>query len=207
MSPSSENRSRVIPAKPVRSALLVVLFVVGLYVIEFYDAFFLGQALNREGIFPRQVDGLDGILWAPLLHGDFAHLGANTVPLLVLGWLVMAGGLGQFVGVTATIWLLGGLGTWLIGFPAPHIGASGLVFGWMVFLLMRGFFARSVGQIVVAIVLFLYWGGILWGVLPGQPGVSWEGHLFGALAGALAAYMIGRQVRDADPWRPGRLSG
>ena len=197
----------MIPAKPVRSAVFVLLFVAALYVIEFVDATVYQQTLNNEGIWPRRVDGLDGIIWAPLLHGDFAHLGANTLPLLVLGWLVLAGGIAQFVGVTATIWLLGGVGTWLVGVPGSHLGASGLIFGWMVFLLMRGFFARSVGQIVVAIVLFLYWGGMLWGVLPGQPGVSWEGHLFGALAGALAAYVVGKQVRNVDPWRPGRLSG
>ena len=98
--------------------------------------------------------------------------------------------------VTATIWLLGGLGVWLLG-PADtnHIGASGLIFGWLVFLLARGFFARSGRQIVLAAVLFLIWGGVLWGVLPGDPGVSWQGHLFGALAGLLAARLVGRADR------------
>lgn len=85
-----------------------------------------------------------------------------------------------------------GLGTWLFGSPGLHLGASGLVFGWMVFLLVRGFFVRSLGQILVAAALFLYWGGMLWGVLPGQPGVSWEGHLFGALGGLLAAWLVAR---------------
>ena len=109
------------------------------------------------------------MLFAPLLHGGWAHLMANTVPFLVFGFLAMAGGIRQFVVVTATIWLLGGLGVWLLG-PADtnHIGASGLIFGWLVFLLARGFYARSAAQIVLAVGLFLIWGGVLWGVLPGD---------------------------------------
>ena len=122
------------------------------------------------------------------------------MPFLVFGFLAMAGGIRQFVAVTATIWLLGGLGVWLLG-PADtnHIGASGLIFGWLVFLLARGFYTRSAAQIVLAVVLFLIWGGVLWGVLPGDPGISWQGHLFGALAGLLAARLSGRADRPARP--------
>src|SRR5262249_43650141 len=91
--------------------------------------------------------------------------------------------------VTATVWLVGGLGTWLVAEGGTHIGASILVFGWLMFLLARGFFTRSVGQILLAVVLFVIWGGVLWGVLPGTPGISWGGHLFGAWGGLLAAGM------------------
>ncbi|MGH3991793.1 MAG: rhomboid family intramembrane serine protease, partial [Pseudonocardiaceae bacterium] len=135
-------------------------------------------------------DGLDGVLWAPLLHAGWPHLAANTVPVLVLGFLALAGGVTQFVMVTGTVWIVGGLGTWLIAGGGTHIGASILIFGWMVFLLVRGFYARSAGQITLAGMLFLLWGGMLWGVLTGMPGVSWEGHLFGALGGLLAARFV-----------------
>ena len=167
-------------------------FVALLYGIELVNDLDPAAHLTDYGILPRRVDGLDGVLWAPLLHANWPHLMANTVPILVLGWLAMSGGVKQFLGVTAMIWLIGGLGTWLVGAESYHIGASGLAFGWMVFLLARGFFNGSMAQIWVALVLFFYWGGMLMGVLPGQQGISWEGHLFGALAGLLAAWLVSR---------------
>lgn len=173
----------------------MVTFVALLYAIELYNVLVPQDHLDDNGILPRTIDGLDGILWAPLLHGSWDHLIGNTIPVLVLGWLAMSGGIKQFLGVTATIWLLGGLGTWFVGAESYHIGASGLAFGWMVFLLARGFFTGSFAQIGVALFLFFYWGGMLLGVLPGQQGISWEGHLFGALAGLLAAWMVSRRGR------------
>lgn len=174
--------------------MIIAAFTGVLYLTEAVDTVLQG-ALDAEGIRPRQLDALDGVLWAPLLHGGWQHLVANTVPVLVLGFFALAGGIGQFVAVTATIWLVGGLGTWLIGSPGVHLGASGLIFGWLVFLLVRGFFARSLTQILLAVVLFAFWGGVLWGVLPGTPGVSWEGHLFGAVGGLIAARLIARADR------------
>jgi len=108
----------------------------------------------------------------------------------------MAGGIAQWFAVTATIWVLSGVGVWLVG-PSntSTIGASGLIFGWLVFLLVRGFFARSLRQIALAVVLFAIWGGVLLGVLPGAPEVSWQGHLFGALAGLLCAALVAKADR------------
>ena len=187
----------MLPRAPIRSALFMLVLTAGLYVIEVVDIV-SGGALDRNyGIEPLQVDGLDGVVFAPLLHGNWAHLIGNTVPFLVLGFLAMAGGIRQFVVVTATIWLLGGLGVWLTGGNGIHIGASGLIFGWPVFLLTRGFFARSGLQILLAVGLFFVWGGILFGVLPGQPGISWQAHLFGALAGLLAARLVAGADRRA----------
>jgi membrane associated rhomboid family serine protease len=161
-----------------------------LWVVEFYDQV-TGEQLDRDGIVPRTAAGLEGIAWAPLLHGGWPHLIANTLPFLVFGFLVLANGIGRFVLVTGMVWVLGGLGVWL---TAPDgsvtIGMSGVIFGWLTYLLVRGFFARSGTQIVLAVVLFLLWGGVLLGVLPGQPGVSWQGHLFGALAGVFAAWLV-----------------
>ncbi len=174
--------------------MIIAAFTGVLYLTEALDTL-LGGTLDAEGIWPRSLDGLDGVLWAPLLHGDWEHLAANTVPVLVLGFFALAGGIGQFVAVTATIWLVGGLGTWLTGSPGVHLGASVLVFGWLVFLLARGFFARSPAQILLAVVLFGVWGSVLWGVLPGEVGISWEGHLFGAIGGLLAAQLVTRAHR------------
>jgi membrane associated rhomboid family serine protease len=205
--PAAPRRlNRVLPARPVSAALTMLVFTAALYVIEVLDLA-SGGMLDREGgIASRSVDGLDGILFSPLLHGDWGHLWANTVPFLVLGFLAMAGGIGQFVMVTATIWLLGGAAVWLFGPDLPYytIGASGVIFGWLTFLLVRGFFARSLKQIVLALVLFLIWGGVLWGVLPTDAHVSWQAHLFGALAGVLAAWMVARADRGRASAATGR---
>ena len=189
--------SRVLPVRPLRAAVLIGAFTALLYVIEAVDQFAFDGTLDADGIVPRRLDGLDGILWSPLLHHGWGHLVANTLPFLVFGFLVLAGGLGQFVAVTAVVWLLGGFLTWLTG-SGLTVGASGVIFGWLAFLLVRGFFARSVPQILLAAVLFVLYGGVLWGVLPSAPDVSWQAHLFGALAGVLAA----RLVASAD--RPRR---
>ncbi len=176
-------------------------FLALLWVIEAVDQFVFGGSLDQDGIVARQVDGLDGILWAPLLHAGWAHLIANSLPFFVLGFLVLAGGLGQFVAVTALVWLLGGFLTWLTGFGVT-VGASGVIFGWLAFLLFRGLFARSGRQIALAVVLLLLYGGVLWGVLPGTPGVSWQAHLFGALSGVLAARLVAsadRRSRSGNP--------
>ena len=132
-------------------------------------------------------------------HG-WQHLAANTVPVLLLGFFALAGGVGQFVAVTATIWLIGGVGAWLTGSDDVHLGASILIFGWLMFLLARSFFARSAAGILLAVALFVFWGGMLRGVLPGAVGISWQGHLFGTLDGLIAAPLGAR----ADQPRIGR---
>lgn len=178
-------------------------FVGVLWVAEIVDTV-LGNRLDAEGIRPGSTDGLSGVLVAPLLHGGFGHLVANSVPLLVLGYLILLSGVPRWVVVTAIVWLVGGLGTWLVAPPGTiHLGASGLVFGWLTYLIARGFFTGRPGQILVGVVVFLFYGGALLGVLPGQPGISWQGHLFGAVGGLLAAWWLaggderGSRVRPA----------
>ena len=182
-------------SRPLVAAQVIVGFVALLYLVELVDTLDRNR-LDGYGIRPREVDGLDGIVFAPLLHHGWAHLAANTVPLLVFGFLILLAGVARWAAVTAIVWLVGGAGTWLTGQPhSLHLGASVLAFGWLVYLLLRGVFARDASQVALgAILLFLY-GGILYGVLPGQPGVSWQGHLFGALGGALAAYRFGATDR------------
>jgi membrane associated rhomboid family serine protease len=181
----------------------IVSFVALLYVIEAIDQV-SGSRLEQDGIRPLETDGLWGILWAPLLHANWAHLVANTIPALVLGFLVSLAGMSRFVYATVIVWVLGGLGTWLIGnLGAPngvetnHIGASGLIFGWLTFLIVFGFFTRHAWQIVVGILVFVVYGGVLWGALPGTFGVSWQGHLCGGIAGVIAAYLLSGPERKA----------
>ncbi|WP_050987032.1 rhomboid family intramembrane serine protease [Saccharomonospora xinjiangensis] len=177
-------------------------FVALLYLVELVDVA-LPLELDRYGIEARSLDGLDGVVWAPLLHDGWAHVFANTWPVAVFAFLAMAGGFGQWVVVTATIWVVGGLGVWLTSADdTVTVGASGLAFGWLAFLLVRGVFSRSVAQLAVAVVLFALWGGMLWGVFPGTPGVSWQGHLFGAAGGVLAAWLVARKGRSARPAAP-----
>lgn len=165
-------------------------FVALLWALEVIDTA-VGHRLDGWGIEPREVDGFVGILTAPLLHGGWGHLIANTVPALVLGFLVLATGLRRGLVATAIIWAVGGLGVWLFaGADTEHIGASGLVFGWLTYLIVQGFVDHKPGEIAIGVVVLLVYGGILWGVLPGRPGVSWQGHLFGALAGVLAAIVV-----------------
>ncbi|MGV9714082.1 rhomboid family intramembrane serine protease [Gordonia sp. NPDC003424] len=188
-----------------RSVIIMAAIAALLFVIEAIDAATHYQ-LDNNGIEPRQIDGLDGILWAPLLHADWAHLIGNLIPGLVLGFLVLM--TRHFVIVTAIVWLVSGLGVWL--FAPPYtitVGASGIIFGWLTYLLVRGLFNRDIWQVLGGLVLFVIYGSILWGILPGNPTVSWQGHLFGAAGGVLAAWYIAdrdrRRKAKAGPQFPG----
>lgn len=164
--------------------------------LEIVDSSFLRGTLDLYGIRPRSFIGLRGILFAPFLHGSFAHLAANTAPFLTLGWLVMLREMKDFFVVTIITMLVSGIGVWLTA-PAYsiHIGASGLIFGYFGFLLLRGYFERSFAAILFSLIVGLLYGGIIWGVLPLQYGISWQGHLFGFIGGAIAARLLARPNR------------
>lgn len=179
----------------VRAFFVSAGFVAVLWVVEIADAVTPRQSLDRFGIQPRSEEGLLGIALAPFLHGSFTHLEANSLPLLVLGFLVAAVSIARYVAVLAWSWVVSGAGVWLV---APErsltIGASGLVFGLLSYLLVAGFLERNAVRILVGVAVFIVYGSVLLGVLPGQPGVSWQGHLFGAVGGVLAAYsLVGRR--------------
>lgn len=161
-----------------------------LWVVEAADAV-LPAEFDEAGIVPRDGDGLMGILLAPFLHADFGHLAANTVPLVVLGILAAIAGTARFVLATVIIVVVSGLGVWL---TAPSnsvtVGASGVVFGYLGYVLARAVFERSLLYAGVAIAVVLVYGGLVWGVLPGAAGVSWQGHLFGLIGGVLAAWLL-----------------
>jgi membrane associated rhomboid family serine protease len=180
-------------------------FVVGLglalmWGLEVIDAI-LGQKLNSLGIEPRTLSGLIGIPLAPLLHGGFDHLLANTVPFAILAFLTIMRGLSTFIMVTLIVTLVGGALVWIMGSSGYHIGASGLIFGYFGYNLAMGIFERSFKSIAMAVLVGLLYGGMIFGVFPGRAGVSWEGHLFGALAGTGWAFLATRQDAAAKAKR------
>ncbi|RED18807.1 rhomboid family intramembrane serine protease [Pontivivens insulae] len=166
---------------------LFVAVLWGIQVLNWLSGYYLNLAF---GLIPRHVSGLDGVVGMPLLHGNFAHLTANTPPILIMGTLLAVTATRALREVNAVIVGLGGALVWLFGSSAIHVGASGLIFGWFGFLIVRGFVDRSVVTLVSALIIGLLYGSFVWGVLPGQVGISWEAHLFGAIAGAVAAIVI-----------------
>ncbi len=169
--------------------------------VEVVNSVASNRLTNDYGIVSRSLPGLIGVLTAPLLHVSWPHLLSNLVPLLIFGFLILFGGVRQFIAVTVLVWLLAGLGVWLVG-PAHTVtvGASGLVFGWLAYLVTRGVFTRSIGQIAVGLVLLVIWGGVFWtGIVKVAVAdisqavtISWQGHLFGAIGGVLAAFLVAR---------------
>ncbi|MGH3346058.1 MAG: rhomboid family intramembrane serine protease [Nocardioides sp.] len=182
----------------VRAGGVVAAFVAVLWVVEIVDAVTAGS-LDRFGIEPRTQDGLVGIAAAPMLHSGWGHLEANSVPLLILGFLVAVASTARLVGVLAWAWAVSGIGVWLVGPPdSVTVGASGLVFGLLTYTMLVGFLERRPIGILIGVGVFLVYGSILLGALPGQPGVSWQGHLFGAVGGLLAAYHLANRRHPAS---------
>ena len=164
-----------------------------------------GDRLDDYGIVPRTADGLWGIPLAPFLHAGFGHALSNTVPLLMLGGLVAARGWQVMLGVTLFVVLLGGAGVWLVARGGSHVGASGLVFGYFGYLVARGWYDRRIVSILIAVVVMVVYGGLLFGVLPTGGRVSWEGHLTGLIAGVLAARFAKPASQDEAPEEPQTL--
>lgn len=156
-----------------------------------------GWDLGALGIQPRELAGLVGVLTAPLVHGSFEHLFANTLPLLVLGTLLLYGYPRARWPALGLIWLLSGLGVWLVGRDSTHIGMSGVTHGLMFFLFIAGLVRRDRLAVALSMVAFFLYGGMVWGIFPAERGVSWEYHLFGALAGVLTAILL--RKLDAPP--------
>lgn len=187
--PANHRAGRIFGA--IRGNLALLLGLASLaWALEILD-FVLFGSLDGFGIRPRSADGLWGIAMSPFLHAGFGHLASNTLPFLVLGGTVLVGGRRVFSLVSVLVVALGGVAVWMLGPGGTnHIGASLLVFGYLGFLLARGVVERSGFWIVVSLVVLVIYGGLLRGVLPGQTGVSWQGHLFGFFAGVVAARVL-----------------
>ncbi len=174
--------------------IVVAALAAVMWLVEIADQI-AGGSLDRHGIEPRDVDGLDGIVFAPFLHAGWDHLIGNTIPFLLLGFAIALGGALRVAVVTAIVAVVGGLGTWLVA-PANtvHIGASGIVFGYAAYLVARGAYSRSVVQIGLGLVVLAVWGTTLLRGLVPEDGISWQGHLFGALGGVVAARLLHRRA-------------
>jgi membrane associated rhomboid family serine protease len=183
----------------------MLLLLAGLWMLEFLDQL-SGNQLDQLGIHAREVDGVPEIFTAPFLHAGWDHLISNSLPFLVLGFLVLLSGLARWVASSLIIIIVSGMAAWSLT-PAHTIilGASGLIFGWLTYLLARGIWSRRPAQVVVAVLVLLVYGGLIWGVLPGAADVSWQAHLGGALGGVLAAWLLHRRAsRQLVTTAPGR---
>jgi membrane associated rhomboid family serine protease len=179
--------------RPGAAALVMLALLAWLWLLEAVDTV-SGNQLDNLGIHAQEADGLPGIIAAPFLHGGWDHLMSNSIPFFVLGFLVLIGGVARWLAASLISIIASGLTAWLLT-PADVIivGASGLIFGWLTYLIARGLWSRRAGQVVVAVLVLLFYGGLIWGVLPGAPGVSWQAHLGGAVGGVLAAWLLHRR--------------
>jgi membrane associated rhomboid family serine protease len=176
----------------VTSVLRIQAMVLGGTLAVFWAVFVLntvlGGSLLSLGVIPRTTIGLRGILFAPFLHGSLNHVVANTIPFLALGWMVMLRDERHFIPVTLAAMIGSGLLAWLLGAPGSvHIGASGVIFGYLGFLMLTGWYTRSFGSILLSAIVTLLWGSLVFGMLPREPGISWQAHIGGFLGGILAA--------------------
>lgn len=185
---------------------LLVLALLLIWTIEVIDSVALDGWLQRHGIDPREPEGLDGIVWAPFLHSDFGHVASNSVPLLALGGLVAARGMQYWGRVTVVVFLGGGVLTWALAGSGNHIGASGIIFGYLGAILGAAVFERRPQALAPALLVLGFYSGMLVGLVP-QDVISWEGHLLGMLAGVAASrWLVERpqprveRPEDVQPW-------
>jgi membrane associated rhomboid family serine protease len=183
--------------RPLTAAGVMALLLAALWALEFLDQL-SGQRLDYYGIHARELDGLPEIFTAPFLHAGWQHLVGNSVPFFVLGFLVLLGGMARWLISSLISIVSSGLAAWLLT-PADTVilGASGLIFGWLTYLLARGVYSRRASQIVIALVVLVVYGSLIWGVLPGASGISWQAHLGGAIGGLIAARALHRRSTTA----------
>jgi membrane associated rhomboid family serine protease len=189
------NQPNAIPPDDVwklqRSFLLSAAFVVGLWLIEAAQLL-LGVDLTPFGVYPRQLQGLEGILLAPLIHGSLSHLSANSPPLLLLGTMLLYAYPRAARILIPSVYLGSGLGVWLFARSAYHIGASGLTFGLLAFLLTIGILRWDKRAIALSLAVSFLYGSMLWGIFPTRENISFESHLSGALIGLILAFVLKR---------------
>lgn len=179
-----------------QSAKFLLTILAFLWILEGIDTILLGGILDNFGIHPRQIVGLPAIFLAPFLHGGFFHLASNSLPFLIFGMLCITDGMDEFITVVLSAMLISGIGTWLMA-PSDtvHIGASGVIFGMFGYLLMKGFFTRKFFPILISLIVAIAYGGLIRGVLPTQPGISWQSHLFGFVGGVLCARLMAKKLK------------
>ena len=167
-------------------------FVLILWLIEIINLV-TGYRLNNFGIYPRKLYGLYGIIFAPFLHGGLTHLLLNTIPLTIMGGIIIVRSIKEFLSISLFIILFSGIIIWFVGRPAYHVGASGLIFGYFGYLIARGWFERTVSSILIAAVILILYGGMIFYIMPSHSQVSWEAHLFGFITGIIGARIFNRK--------------
>jgi membrane associated rhomboid family serine protease len=172
------------------SLILIGSITAVMWVLEAFDYTTDGW-LDRFGIQPRDVDDLPDIFTAPFMHAGFGHLMANTLPFLILGFIAAARGIAKFLVASLIIIVVGGLGVWFLS-SANTLGSSILIFGFFGYLVGRGIFERRLLDIGIAVAVVAVYGTMIFGVIPGDPGISWQGHLFGLIGGVLASWFLRR---------------
>ncbi|MEZ4884241.1 MAG: rhomboid family intramembrane serine protease [Chitinophagales bacterium] len=180
------------------SLLLPSLFVVLLWVIKLVELG-SGYSFSNWGIEPRTLLGLRGIVFSPFLHGDLSHLFSNSFPIILLGFIVLHNY--RPIAFELLFWLvvMSGFWTWVIGRPSYHIGASGVIYGMAFFVFFSGILRKDVRSMALALLVTFFYGGLVWGLLPIQEGVSWEGHIAGALAGIICAFYFRHEAKQDVP--------
>ncbi|AFH52609.1 Rhomboid family protein [Corynebacterium pseudotuberculosis 267] len=179
------------------ATVLALGYVVVIWAVHIVNTVFFGGTLAQElGVHPLDGSSIWHIFTSPLVHGSYMHISANTLPGLIFVFLIGLSGRRPFWEVTMITAVVGGMGTWIFGgIGTTHIGAPGLIYGWLAYLVVRGIFNKSFSQVVLGVVLAFMYGGLIWGVLPGDVGVSWQAHLFGAIGGLIA----GATITSDDP--------
>jgi len=160
--------------------------------VVFSIQFFLHINLNGFGILPRTLPGMVGILTAPLIHGNSVHILSNTIPLLFLGWTLFFFYESIARQIFIICYLVTNLLVWIFARPSLHIGASGLVYGIACFLIFYGFFKKDFKSLIISVIILFFYGSMVYGIFPNQPGISWESHLIGAIVGGYAAMYFAR---------------
>jgi membrane associated rhomboid family serine protease len=178
--------------KEVKSIILIEMSLIGLlWFIFIIDTFLFHNKLKQNGIHPREISGLIGILFSPFLHSGFNHIFNNMMGIIMLGTLVLLRDIHKFFIIFGISLIVSGIGVWLIGGAhTNHIGFSGIIFGFFGYLIITGFVQKKAGSIILSILTILLYGGLIWGVLPSRAGISWEGHLFGFAGGILSAVLL-----------------
>ncbi|TDB82107.1 rhomboid family intramembrane serine protease [Actinomadura sp. KC216] len=178
------------------SAVLIGSVTAVMWVLELFDHASDGW-FDRFGIQPRDVNDLPDIFTAPFMHGGLGHLMANTVPFVVLGFIAAARGIAKFLVMSLIVIVVGGLGVWFTS-SANTLGSSILIFGFFGYLVGRGIFERRLVDIAIAVAVVAVYGTMLFGVIPGDAGISWQGHLFGLIGGVLGAWILRRATTGRD---------
>ncbi|MFK7905526.1 MAG: rhomboid family intramembrane serine protease [Chitinophagales bacterium] len=176
-----------IEQQKVKFSLLLPLIFVGLIWVIKAVEIVTGYSLSHLGIYPRTLEGLRGVIFSPFLHGDLSHLFSNSFPIIMLGFIVLHNY--RTIAFELLFWLtaMSGFWTWSIGRPSHHIGASGVIYGMAFFVFFSGILRKDTRSMALAMLVTFFYGGLIWGLLPIQEGVSWEGHIAGAVAGIICA--------------------